>query len=183
MARKKNIEEKKPPLWILIMIFLSMITGIFTSVIGICKIENYFHPYWFGLIFGGIGLLFGLVVSNKVKPYIAINQRIKSEFGMTIMYISSGFIGVFLMSGALLNQSFSSIEKCDKFYVINKYRQESRFRMPEINSLVVNINGESYRIICSRDYWYRASIGQNIDLCLHNSVLGFDFVSVKNDKK
>lgn len=180
---KKKKEIKKPPLWIMIATFLSVITGILTSVIGINKIQNYYHPYWFGIIFGGVGLLIGIWTALKIKPIIAVNLRMENDYFLPIMYISVGFFGLFLMTGSFLNQSLSTIDKCDNFPVIDKYRQESRFRQPEINSLVVNINGEPHRLICSQDYWYMTSIGNHINLCLHRSILGFDFISLTNDKK
>ena len=182
MTNKKQ-EIKKPPVWIMIATFLSVMTGILTSIIGINKIQNYYHPYWFGLIFGGVGLLIGIWTALKIKPIIAVNHRMKNDYFLPIMYISVGFFGLFLMTGSFLNQSLSTIDKRDNFPVIDKYRQESRFRQPEINSLVVNINGESHRLICSYDYWYMTSVGDRINLCLHRSKLGFGFISVTNDKK
>ena len=181
--RRKRQEIKKTPIWIMIATFLAIMGGVFTAVIGINKIQNYQQPYLFGLILGGIGLIIGVWIAFMLKPIIAINQRQKNDYYLPILFISIGFFGLFLMTGSFINQGLSKIDKCDKFPVINKFMQESRFIQPEINSLVVNINGESCRIICSRDYWLRTSIGQSIDLCLHKSRLGFDFISVTYDKK
>jgi len=180
---KKKQEIRKPPVWIMIATFLSVMTGLLTAVIGINKIQNYYHPYWFGLIFGGVGLVIGIWTAIKIKPIIAVNNRLKSDYYLQIMYISVGFIGLFLMTGSFLNQSLSIIDKCDNFPVTDKYRQESRYRQPEINSLIVNINGEAHRLICSQDYWYMTSVGDHINLCLHRSKLGFGFITVTNDKK
>ena len=178
---KKRQETKKPPIWIMITTFLSIMVGILTAIIGINKIQNYYHPYWFGLIFGGIGLLIGIWTALKLKPIIAVNQRLKNDYYLPTLFISIGLFGLFLMTGSFLNQGLSKVDKCDYFQVIDKYRQESRFRKPEINSLVVNINGVSHRLMCSRNYWLNTSIGQSIDLCLHKSKFGFDFISVTND--
>jgi len=180
---KKKQKKKKPPVWIIVATILSIMIGILTSVIGISKIQNYYHPYWFGLIFGGVGLMTGIWTAKKIKPIIAVNQRLKNNYFLPRMYISIGFFGLFLMTGSFLNQGLSIINKCDNFLVIDKYRQESRFRQPEINSLVVNIDGESHRLICSRDFWLKISVGQSINLCLHESKLGFDYLTVTNDKK
>lgn len=178
---KKQIEIKKPPIWIGILTFLLIIIGILTSIIGIIKIQNYYHPYWFGFIFGGLGLIVGIWISIKLQPIIAVNQRLKNDYYLTIIYISIGFFGLFLMTGSFVNQGCSKVEKFDKYQVVNKYRQESRFRQPEINSLVIEIDGKSRRLICSREYWIRTSIGQSIDLCLYSSKLGFDFITVINE--
>jgi len=181
MTKKQTIEIQKPPIWIAILTVLLIFIGILTSIIGITKIQNYYHPYWFGLIFGGLGLIVGIWIAIKLKPIIAINQRLKNDYYLPIMYISIGFFGLFLMTGSFVNQGLSTVDKFDKYRVINKYRQESRFRQPEINSLVIDINGKSHRLICSREYWFRTSIGQSIDLCLYSSKLGFDFITVIND--
>lgn len=182
MTQKKQ-EIKNPPLWIMIVTFLSAMTGILTSIIGINKIQNYYHPYLFGLAFDGVGLMIGIWTALKIKPIIAVNHRLRNDYFLPIMCISIGFFGLFIMTGSFLNQGLSSINKCDNFPVINKYRQESRFRQPEINSLVVNINGESHRLICSQNLWLKISVGQSINLCLHEGKLGFDYLTVTNDNK
>lgn len=179
----KNKQEPKPPIWIAILTLMSIFGGIFTSIIGISNIQNYHHPYWFGFIFGGPGLILGIWIALRLKPIIAVNQRLKNDYYLPTMFLSIGFFGLFLMTGSFLNQSLSNVDMCNNFPVINKYRQESRFRQPEINSLVVDINGKSHRLICSLDYWYMTSVGDHIDLCLHKSKLGFGFLTVTNDKK
>jgi hypothetical protein len=180
---KKQQKLKTPPIWIVIAVILSIFIGIFGAIVGIDIIRNYYHPYLFGLIFGGIGVIIGIWFSKKVKRHIAVNPLAKQNYATVIMFIATGFLGVSLLFGSLLNQGLSEIEKCDKYQVINKYRQESRSRQPEVNSLVVDLNGKSFRLVCSRNYWSRTPIGQRIDLCLHKSKLGFDYVSVTYDKK
>lgn len=179
----KNKLERKPQLWIAILILSSIFGGIFTSIVGINNIQNYDHPCWFGFVFGGSGLSVGIWTALRLKPIIAVNQRMKNDYFIPIMFLSIGLFGLFLMTGSFLNQGLSYIDKCDSFPVIDKYRQESRYRQTEINSLIVDINVKSNRIICSRDYWYMTSVGDKIDLCLHKSKLGFGFITVTNDKK
>lgn len=169
-------------MWVAIAMILSMIIGIIAAVVGINMIENYYHPYWFSIVFGGFGLVIGILMAKRFKPYIAVNPKIKSNYGMAILYISTGFLGVFLLLGSLVNYKLSKVEKCENYIVINKFRTESRTRQPEINSLIVNIDGKSQRLICSRDFWFKTSIGQNIDLCIHKSKFGFDFITLTNDK-
>jgi hypothetical protein len=182
MSKKQQI-VKRPPIWIGIAMILSMFIGIFTIIVGIDKIENYEHPYWFGLISGGIGLLIGILIAKKAKPYIAVNPRMKNNFGLVIMYISTGFIGISLLTGSIINKGLSEIETRDNFLVINKHRREAHFRTPEINSLFVNISGDSHRLICKPYYWDNTRIGQSIELCIYKSKLGFDFIEITNEKK
>jgi hypothetical protein len=179
----RNKQEKKPPLWIVLLIILSVFGGIFTAIVGINNIKNYYNPYLFGLIFGGLGLIIGIWIAMKLKPIIAVNKRIRNDYFLPIMFFSIGLFGLFLMIGSFLNKGLSNIDNCDKFQIVNKYRQEYRYLRPEINSIVVSINGDSKRLVCSYRYWIRASISQNIDLCIHESKLGFDFITVTNDKK
>ena len=180
----KKKQEKKPPMWTVILILISVFGGIIMSIYGIHNIQNYYHPYWFGLTFGGSGLIFGVLVAMKLKPIIAVNQRLKKDFHVPIMFISAGFFGLFLLAGSLLNGSLSEVDSCDKFPLIKKYKQEYRYaRSADVNSLVVNIKGDSHRLVCSYNYWIRTSIGQDIELSIHNSKLGFDYITVINDKE
>jgi len=71
--------SKKKPAWFRFLKFFIAAIGVLASVIGIVNIRNYYHPYWFGFIFGGLGLLTGALISLKLKPVIAANRRLKDE--------------------------------------------------------------------------------------------------------
>ncbi len=178
-----NRREQKPPLLISILITLSVFIGLITGVIGIHNIENYYHPYIFGTIFGGFGVFIGIWVASKLKPIIAVNDRMRKDYHIPTMFIVTGFAGLLLMSSVFINDGLSRVDKYGNYQVINKYRQESKYRQVEINSLIVDLEGKSFRLVCSRNYWYKTSIGQQINLCLHKSKLGFDFISIINDKE
>lgn len=180
MAKEKD--NNRPLILIaLAVVVVSVLLGIFTAVLGITNIQNYNHPYAFGFTLGIIGLILGIYISKKAKPYIAVNKKMKRDFWLPTTYISIGFIGISLWLGSMINHRLSRIEKCDNFTIVDKYRTESRHRSPEINTIVVNINGQSQRLICSYGYWKGVSIGQNIELCLYSSKLGFDFIKVIDD--
>jgi len=179
--RQQNL--KKTPIPIAIAIFLTVFIGLWTTVIGINNIKNYFEPYLFGCIFGGIGLVLGVLTALKLKPYIAVNKRQKTDYMLPIMFISIGFIGVFLLTGSLLNQKLSKFESYDHYTVTDKYRQESHYRTPEINTLVVNMKDKIHKLVCSHSYWERTNIGQDINLCIYKSKFGFDNVELIDDKK
>jgi len=177
----KVIDKKRPPILIGLAVLASVFLGIFAAIVGINGIENYNHPYVFGLIFGILGLIIGIYIAKKTKPYIAVNNKLKRDFWLPTMFISVGFIGISLLVGSEINYRLSRIEKCDSFTIVGKYRSEYRYRSSEINTIVVNVNGKSQRLICSYDYWESVSVGQNIELCLYSSRLGFDFVKVIDD--
>ncbi len=180
---KRQQHLKKTPLPIAIATFLSVFIGLWTAVIGISNIENYNEPYLFAGIFGGAGLVLGILTALKFKPYIAVNKRQQSNYALPIMFISVGFIGVFLLTGSLLNEKLSKFESYDHFTVSDKYRQEARFRSPEVNTIVVNLKGKTVKLVCSYSYWERTTIGQDINLCIYKSKLGFDYVELTDDKK
>jgi len=175
--------EKRPPLWIALMTLIFVFGGIISAIVGINKIDNYYHPYLFGLIFGGLGLLTGLLTAKKLKPIIAVNQRMKNNYYLPTLFISIGFFGLFLMSASIINLKLAKVDSHDNFIVVNKYRQEYKYMQPEINSIVVQMNGDTRRLICSYDFWVRTSIGQPVNLTNYKSRLGFNFIKISNDKK
>jgi hypothetical protein len=180
---KRQQHLKKTPLPIAIATFLSVIIGLWTAVIGINNIVNYNKPYLFAGIFGGVGLVLGILTALKFKCYIAVNKKQQTNYMLPIMFIAVGFIGIFLLTGSLLNQKLSKFESYDHYTVTDKYRQESHYRTPEINTLVVNVKGETEKIVCSYSYWGRTAIGDKINLSIYKSKLGFDYFELTDDMK
>ena len=169
-------KRKKFSAWFRILKFFIVAIGVLASVLGIVNIQNYYHPYWFGFIFGGLGFLVGALISLKLKPVIAANQRLKDEslsFDTCIL-----FFGLFLLTASVINQGLSEVYKCDKFQVIDKHRKVGLGACSfSTNYLIVDIDGESHRLICDEKLW-RGTI-LSIDLCLYNGRLGFGYISVK----
>ena len=178
---KKSRKPKYPPLWLVIAMILFMLTGIFTTALGVINIENYDQPYLFGFIFGGIGVILGIITAKKLKPFIAVNRRLKDNYGPAIMNIAVGYIGIVLLMGSLVNQHLSVIENRGRYEVVNKIRREAHFRSPEVNSLYVNINGTTRRLQCKHEYFNQVHIGQKIDLWMYKSKLGFDYIKLPFD--
>jgi len=180
--KSKQKENQKSKIIYGIITMLMIFIGIITAVIAITQFENYHHPYLFGLVFGGLGLICGLIITSRLKPYMGLDKKQLNDFWLPQMYISIGFIGLFLYTGTLINTSLSSVDTCDNYIVIDKFREEGGYRRPEINSLLVQINGYPYSLTCSYKYWEKVSPGQKINLCTHVSKLGFDYISVTDDK-
>jgi len=179
--RRQNL--KKTPLPITIATVLSVFIGLWMAVFGIRNVENYFEPYLFVGIFGGIGLILGILTALKFKPYIAVNKKQQTNYMIPIICISIGFIGLSLLTGSLLNKKLSKFESYEHYTVTDKYRKEYHYMSPEINTLVVNLKGETKKIVCSYLYWERASIGQDISLAIYKSRIGFDYVEFADDQK
>lgn len=182
MTKIKKTNNQKPVL-IGLALSIVVIVGLITGAIGINRIENYNNPYIFGFIFGGIGLLLGIYITNRLKKVIAVNREIEKSFWIHKMFISIGLVGIFILIGSLINQSISTLDKCDSFELTDKYRKEYRSRSPEINSLIFTIKGKSQRLICSRNFWYKTALGQKVELCFYRSLIGFDYIIIADDKK
>jgi|WetSurMetagenome_2_1015567.scaffolds.fasta_scaffold25921_2 hypothetical protein len=176
------LSNKKSSIYIGIFSTLMVLIGIVTAVLGIIRIQNYNHPYFFGFILGSLGILCGLTISTKLKTFLRLSKKQKSDFWLPRMFLTAGFIGVFLLIGSTINKGLSKVDICDDYNVIDKYRIKRGYRTPEINYLTVNINGHSIKVISSHDYWDNTSIGQKINLCSYKSKIGFDFMEITLDK-
>jgi len=87
-------------------------------------------------------------------------------------------IGVLLFAVNELNISSASKTNCDSFYVKNKYRKESRFRQPEVNTLVVDLVNRQETVVCKYSMWMDKIIGDRINLCFYESFLGFSYIEI-----
>lgn len=177
----KQPKDIRPTTLVIVIISIAFFTSIVTTVIAISKIENYCSPYLFGLSFGSIGILFGTIISLKLKSIIAVNQRLINNYFPTVIIISIAFFGPTLLLSSMINESSSTLSNCQDYEVINKYRQEYSYGSPEINSLVVNLNNQPRRIVCSMTYWRRTTIAQSIHLCSYKGIFGFERIEVVND--
>ena len=146
---------------------LIFIIGTIASTVGIVNIGNYYHPYWFGFIFGGIGLLVGVLVSMN----IAAERKPKDK--MLYMSICILFFGLFLMAASFINQGLSRLDKFDKYQVINKYK--TRARNGYRHTLIVDIDGKSHKLVCDKELWHNTS--SSVYLFLRKGRLGFDYIS------
>jgi len=184
--KSNNLQTKsdtKKVVIITISIILAVFTGIFGFVIGMANIENYKHPYLFGLVLGFIGLLIGLLTAKKIKRFITINHHISNNYYIITIYIVVGFIGSFIWIGSKINKSTSSIDYCDRFIVVDKIRIEKRAKQPESNKLYIKVLNEKIPLLCHPDYWDKIQIGQQINVCLYKSIFGFNFMILEDDKK
>jgi len=175
---KKQKKTGFPTIIFRIILISLLLTGTMTTVIGIDRIENYYEPYIFGIVFGGPGLALGILIALKSKPYINENNDYINLFLSILIFL----FGIFLFTGSLINEKVSKIENSDHYVVTNKYRQKSGYRTPEINSLIIDVNGFPHRLICSYSYWKKINTGQTINLNFYTSKLGFDYMKLPDEK-
>jgi len=147
MISKQSNKEIPTTLFRIIMIVLLLI-GVTTTVFGIHRIENYNEPYIFGIIFGGMGLVTGVLIALKIKPYTSERNDYFTSFLSIILF----FFGIFLFSGSKVNEKLSVTGKNEQYVVTDKFRQKSGYRTPEINSLVVDINGSRNSLVCGYSF-------------------------------
>lgn len=160
--------------------FVSLVGGMFAGIVSISKFENYISPYLFGFTFGTLGFIIGIYVAKRIKQHVILNPIMRSNYSQLTGLFSVGFIGFCMLLGFYLNNSTSTIEKCDNFNVVDKIYHEGGFRRPELNILVVNVDGENRRILCNPNYWQTISVGQQIKVCVYKSKIGFDYLTLTN---
>jgi hypothetical protein len=156
--------------------------GMYSIVLAIEKVRNYLHPYLFFLVFGFLGLAAGFYVAKLIKPYIIFNKTMLSDYSFFTLQIKVGFIGLTILVAHYLNNSISSLRKCDEFTVIDTEHIKGGYRRPEFNILYVNIDGETERLLCKGKYMDKISSGQNVRVCVYSSPIGFDNYILSDDK-
>jgi len=177
----KEISKTKKVL-VIVFIAVFLFWGIITGIIAIAKFENYNRPYLFGFCFGTIGLVIGIIVSNRLKPYLIINSKMQEDYFKIVMYISTGFIGSMMLLGHFFNSSISTIDKSENCYVVDKIYREGRYRKAELNILVINFEGEYHRLLCRHNYWQKIMVGDKVNICFYKSKIGFDYITLIDDK-
>jgi hypothetical protein len=163
-------------------IFVSLFGGMFSAIVAIDNFKNYSSPYLFGFLFGTIGLLAGLLVANKLKNKIIINRQMQSNYYKSTMFIATGFIGFFMLIGQQVNTLLSTKENCDNYTITDKIYRKGGHKRREINILVINIDGVAHRINTKHIYWRTVSVGQKITVCIYKSKIGFDYLTLPNEK-
>lgn len=160
--------------------FVSIFGGMYMGIVAIANFKNYDSPYLFGFIMGTIGLLTGFFVSRKIKSAILINQKMQQNYSLFTFYIITSFIGLFLLIGQNANIVLSKKENCDNFFVVDKILRKRSFRRAESRILVININGVYRRYITNSNYWQTIQTGQEINVCIYKSLIGFDYLKLTN---
>jgi hypothetical protein len=161
--------------------FVSLFGGMFSSVVAIDNFKNYENPYLFGFTFGTIGLLTGFIIARKIKSKVLINQKTQQNYSILTIFILTGFIGLFLFLGQNVNKTLSSKDKCENYFVVDKIFRKEGYKQVELNIIVINIDGVNFKYITNSNYWQTISIGQQIEVCIYKSIIGFDFLKLTSE--
>jgi hypothetical protein len=186
MSRKnynqfKNVSVLKKTI-VLSIFFISSFGGVYAFIVTTFNIKNYYSPYLFSFIFGGFGLLVGLLVSSKIKPHVLLNPTMRDNYYSVSIIFSFGFIGCFMFFGQLLNSRISNLYKCDEFEVVDKEFHKGGTKRIEKRILIVEIENEYQRIHCFKKIWDSTTIGQKVNVCIYESPIGFDYLTLKDNK-
>lgn len=163
-------------------LFAFLFGGIFAAIIGIDNFKNYYNPYLFGFTFGTAGLVTGILAARKIKPYVILNPRMMINYSSLTIMFSVGFIGCFMLGGHILNARISHLYKCDNFVVMDKEFHKGGYKRAEKNILVIDIENESKKILCKKNYWQTITIGQTARVCIFKSPIGFGYLTLPDNK-
>lgn len=175
-----NLSQQKK-LIVVTVIFVSLFGGMFAAIVAIDNFKNYENPYLFGFVSGTIGLLTGLFFTRKIKSAILINQKMHQTYSQLTIFMLTGFIGLFLLLGQNANTILSNKEECNNYSVVDKIFRKGDYKLIELNILVINIDGVYHRYITKPNYWHTISTGQQIDVCIYKSIIGFDHLKLTNE--
>ncbi len=68
---------------------ISPILGLFFGVCAIIQFENYFKPYLFAIIWGGLGIVIGYLFSKWIKSRLLWSYiKIRDYFQLTLYLIT-----------------------------------------------------------------------------------------------
>ncbi|WP_347156582.1 hypothetical protein [Pontibacter chitinilyticus] len=164
---------------ILALIILTLLFGsMFLAIIAFQDIPKYNRPYLFAAAISAIGILIGYLLWKKIKPVILRYSLQSYDEGAIGFAVIMTVIGTLLFVVNELNTSSAYKTSCSSFFIINKYRQESGFRRPEVNTLVVNDGNKHETIVCDQNLWLNKKLGDKISLCFYESFLGFDYIEI-----
>jgi hypothetical protein len=183
MSKRKKYKTGEPSLLKKVVVvtglFVSLFGGTFAAIVSIDDFKNYDSPYLSAFTFGTFGLVIGLIVARKIRPYVI--EMVSDYSHFTLMFIV-GFIGGFMLVGHYFNSTISALYKCDMFYVSDKAFHKGGHRRLELSILILNIDGKNQGLLCRQNYWQAISIGQTANACIFKSPIGFDYTTLPDNK-
>jgi hypothetical protein len=168
-------KSKRNALLLVVVIMTLLFGSIFLVVVAFQDIPKYNSPFLFTLIIGAIGAILGYFTWIQVKPIIFKYSIKKHDDGSMSSFVIMTVIGFSLFIVNEINISSAYKIKCNSYEILNKYREESGYRRPEVNTLVINHVGNMETVVCDYNLWLEKRVGDKINLCFYKSLLGFNY--------
>ena len=159
-----------------ILVNLILIVGLFAAYIVFENVANYKKPYLFTSVFVVLGIWIGIKVSNRINK----NNDVSYDYKLPL-FLSMGFIGLLIYFGTILNEKISESTNY-KVIVKSKHYTHGMRGNPGIYSLYFYIDEERKRLVCGEDFGEMVNVGNEIDVCIHKSKVGFHFLSLKKSE-
>jgi len=180
MMRKRKYIDRISPLKKVIIVtglLLSLFVGGVAIRVVVNTLRNYDHPYLFGFTFGTLGLAGGWYAAKKLRSEIAVTAQMHQYYYQIKWMIYAPFIGLTMLLAKQINTQFLTNKKCRDYIVTKKIYIESSIRQRERFAVLINVNGKIYKFFTHYDDWQSVSVGQKRKVCLHQSEIGFGFVT------
>ncbi|MBU2927101.1 hypothetical protein [Winogradskyella psychrotolerans] len=172
------MKSKKKAILLGLTIFTSLFASMFLAIIAFQDIPKYNKPYLFTFVISAVGIFIGYFIWKKLKPTILkYSQKKNNEQNLSVFIIIT-IVGLLLFTINELNILSAYKTNCDLYTIVYKYRKESRFRQPEVNTLVVDIVSKNETIVCKYDFWNEKRIGSQINLCFYEAILVFNYIEI-----
>jgi hypothetical protein len=172
------MKSRKNALILGLVVITSLFGSMFLAIIAFQDIPKYNKPYLFTAVISAIGIFTGHFIWKKVKPTIMkYSFRKKADRDLSAFVIMT-IVGLLLFTINGLNILSAYKTNCNSYIIIDKYREESGFRKPEVNTLVVDIVNKAETVVCKYDFWNEQRIGNQINLCFYESILGFNYIEI-----
>jgi len=157
--------------------------GIFLAVTAIITIRNYFQPYLFLIFIGIISAIISFISTRKIKPYLKLNNKQSNDYYLTYLYICIGFFGLLLFICNKLNVTFLSDKICDNYSIVDKEHIERQGRYSTDESILyLDFGGRTEKVLLNYKYWNQVQIDDEINVCKGKSHIGFDFLTLTDEK-
>jgi hypothetical protein len=174
----KAKKSKQNALIVFLIVMTSLFGSMYLAIIAFQDIPKYHSPYLFVVIVSAIGLSVGYIIWKKVKPTILKYSIKKNDDGTMSVFVMMTIICILLFTVNELNILSAYKTNCDSYTIENKYRSESGYSKPEVNTLVVNLINKRETVVCKYNFWISKRIGDEINLCFYESLLGFNYINI-----
>lgn len=145
------------------------ILGFYLEFKAIDTIHNYFCPYIFTILWGGLGLFFGFLLKNRIIPYFKKLDKNITKYNTIRLLVINTIVGFTLFIGVEANQSFSKLQKVEDSIIIKKTHNKERYTSNNCHKLYFKVNGDLFDKGCEKNNWKDITVGEKIKVEVYKS--------------